>query len=159
MRPLFLADVGNRKQDAREGGEEITFRRRPLEFGNPASLVTRDASHAQQPAHRREHGSDNVAADAARQVRVVASKINREELPSPVARVFCVMKRCQISFLDERGVVRPQAGGKRPCQQSVTILGIFAKPRFRQILCATELLLETCALSRVGFILFAEAED
>ena len=69
------------------------------------------------------------------------------------------MQRRQIAFFDERGKVGAQPVGKRHRQQRIAVPSVAAQPGLSQILSTAELLLETCALSRVGFILLARGED
>src|SRR5258708_39397048 len=75
---VFLADVGDGQQDAREWGKQMALRCGLLEFGNPASFVTRHAPEAQEPAHWSSHRSDDVTADAACEVNVIATRIDCE---------------------------------------------------------------------------------
>jgi len=71
---------------------------RLLEFGNAVGLIPRNTAEAQEPAHRSSHRSDDVTADAARQVSVVATRIDGEQLLRPGGCLLGVMKRRQISL-------------------------------------------------------------
>src|SRR5438309_6132273 len=82
-RQVFLADVGDGQQDAREWGQQMALRCGLLEFGNAASLISRHAPEAQEPAHWSSHRSDDVTADAACQVSIIATRIDREQLLRP----------------------------------------------------------------------------
>src|ERR1039458_3101115 len=130
-----------------------------LEFGDAASLIPRNAPEAQHPTHRSGHRSYDVTADAASQVSVVATGIGREQLAGPGRCLLGVTKRGQIALFDERGKVGAQAIGKRHRQQRVAVPSVAAQLGPCQVFSAAELLLETCALSRVGFILLPRVED
>src|SRR5438094_6692762 len=48
-RHIFLADVGDGQQDAREWGEQMALCSRLLEFGNAVGLIPRNTAEAQEP--------------------------------------------------------------------------------------------------------------
>src|SRR5207245_7446967 len=116
-----------------------------LACGNAASLSPRHAPEAQEPAHWSSHRSDDVTADTASEVSVIATRIDREELLRPSGCLLGVMQRRQIPLFDERGIVRAQAGSKRHRQQRVAISRVAAQPGLRQVFRTAKLLVETCA--------------
>ena len=92
----------------------------------PPGLISCNAPEAQDPAYRSGHRSNNVTADAAGQVSVIAIRIGREQLLRPGRRLFGVVQRRQIALFDKRSEVGAQAVGQRHCQKRVAVSWIAA---------------------------------
>jgi len=108
---VLLAHVGDGEQDPSERREQLPFLSRDLEFGDAALLVPGNTADAQDPANGRGHRTDNVAADAAGEVRVVAAPgVLRVEDTGPGLAEADTERAFERFYLHERYGLERQVG-------------------------------------------------
>src|SRR5208283_5471800 len=121
---ILFAYVGDGQQDAGKRRQQMALRGGELQLRDPAFLISWDTSYTQDPADWGSHRPDDVSADSAGQVRVIAGRVRSEKLRGPRGRFLGVVERCEIPFLDECCKVGMQSCSQCHSKQGVAIVRI-----------------------------------
>src|SRR5215472_3633271 len=79
LRLVLFAHIGDCQEEPRKWRQIVTVLGGRLEILDASLLVGRKPPHAQNPAYRRRHASNDVLAESGRQPRVVAIVAHRKQ--------------------------------------------------------------------------------